>query len=559
MSSGVFSVLPENFFSPLAWINKQHYAALLVLYYRLFQENTRGLERELVVREFMNYLAVHRDSLADEESGGDGENRESPEEKIPGEQELTFDDYAGLRSGNGAPEPGESPAGTENTGIDDRTLANRFLRRLIGAGWLSEEILADFTKVINITAWGKPFFESLVRVDEGLKTEYESHVVNVYSSLCGETVKENGHFMVLKAREEARALIDSLKVLSQSIKGYYDKLNAEAVRSKAASALHEHYDLYAGEVLDKAYKRLKTSDNVSRYRQGIFRQLTDLLHDEQWLDASAGKYVRILQTSREECRKKLEFMLEEIRDDLRSVDPLEDEIDRRNADYSRSSTEIIRAYIEPDSTVAGKLGLIIKAIYGGNDSLRRHFAHSIYHVGFLSPSSLSLRRQRDEGDFAAVPSKADLEALDKREAEFFERMRRRLSLKRINAWLDEHGGKNRVLVPAELIRDGNSYIRFVYALLYGDSRKSFDYAVEEQGTAGPDNSASDDIESDISGNDSSGVSHNDSGSDADDATGDNLAATSPAEWPKTVTGQVAVSGFVVPDIRLRRKTGAEKT
>ena len=263
MSSGVFSVLPENFFSPLAWINKQHYAALLVLYYRLFQENTRGLERELVVREFTNYLAAHRDSLADEESGEDGENQD--EGKIPGEQELAFNDDA-----SSAEALAERP---EYTGLDDRTLANRFLRRLIGAGWLSEETLADFTRVINITAWGKPFFESLVRVDEGLKTEYESHVVNVYSSLCGETVKENGHFMVLNAREEARALIDSLKVLSQSIKGYYDKLNADAVRSKAASALHEHYDLYAGEVLDKAYKRLKTSDNVSRYRQGIFRQV----------------------------------------------------------------------------------------------------------------------------------------------------------------------------------------------------------------------------------------------------------------------------------------------
>ena len=66
--SGVFSVLPENFFSPLASVNREHYAALLALYYRLFQENTRGIERELVIREFMNYLALHRGALADEET-----------------------------------------------------------------------------------------------------------------------------------------------------------------------------------------------------------------------------------------------------------------------------------------------------------------------------------------------------------------------------------------------------------------------------------------------------------------------------------------------------------
>jgi hypothetical protein len=390
------------------------------------------------------------------------------------------------------------------TSTDVRILAGRFLRRLISAGWLSEERLADFTRVINITAWGKPFFESLIRLDEGLKTEYESHVVNVYSSLCGEAVKENGHFMVLKAREEGRALIDSLKVLSQSIKGYYDTLNADAVRSKAASVLHEHYDLYAGEVLDRAYKRLKTSDNVSRYRQIIFRQVTELLHNDEWLDASAAKYVRILQTSREECRKKLEFMLEEIRDDLKSVDPLEDEIDRRNADYSRSSTEIIRAYIEPDSTVAGKLGNLIKALHGGDEELRERLAHRLHRITFLSPATLQLRRQREEADFAAPVSRMDAQALEQTEAAFLKRMHLRLSLKRINAWLDEQGGKERILFPAELIKYEDSFIRFVYALLYGDSRNSFDYRIEED-------------EEELSG------------------------------------GSVTAAGYVVPDIRLRKK------
>jgi hypothetical protein len=492
--AGVFSVLPENFFSPLAGINREHYAALLVLYYRLFQENTSGLERELVIREFMNYLAVHRDALAEESDESSGEGFEEPSRSVAAAEEtpeLDFGDseppallsamlsakLTAIRAG------GAHNAASAACRADARILANRFLRRLISAGWLGEETLADFTKVINITAWGRPFFESLVRVDEGLKTEYESHVVNVYSSLCGETVKENGHFMVLKAREEARSLIDSLKVLSQSIKGYYDSLNADAVRSRAASALHEHYDLYAGEVLDRAYKRLKTSDNVSRYRQSILRQVSELLRDNEWLNASAAKYARILQIGREECRKKLEFMLEEIRDDLRSVDPLEDEIDRRNAAYSRSSTEIIKAYIEPDSTVAGKLGLLIKALYNGNEELRRRVAHGMYRVTFLSPSTLAFRRSREEGDFNAAPLQADIEALARTEEEFLARMRKRLSIKRISAWLDEQGGTDRALAPADLISGGDSYIRFVYALLYGDSRKHFGYQIEEEDEA----------------------------------------------------------------------------
>jgi hypothetical protein len=471
MPSGVFAILPDIFFSPLANVNREHYASLLVLYYRLFQENTRGLERELVVREFMNYLALHRDSLNEE----DEEPARETAFTETGIQELNFG-----ASGEQEHLNADSTRAAESSiAIDERVLANKFLRRFIHTGWLAEETLADFTKVINITAWGKPFMKALADIDGGLKTEYESHVVTVYSMLCGETIKKDGHHAVLKAHEECRSLIDSLKVLSQSIKGYYDNLNAEAVRSLASSVLHEHYDLYMGEVLDKAYKRLKTSDNVSRYRQGIFKQVAALLKDDKWLGESAGKYMRILQSSREECRSKLVSMLEEIRDDLKSVDPLEDEIDRRNAAYSRSSTEIIKAYIEPDSTVAGKIGLLIKAIHGGNEEVQSGIAHGLHRVRFVSPSSLALSQKRAEGDFIATPSKADVEALTKSEAEFLERMKKRLSIKRINAWLDTKGGQDRILIPEELITGEDSYIRFIYALLYGDSRSDFGYAIEE--------------------------------------------------------------------------------
>jgi len=468
MLSGVFAVLPESFFSPLSNVNREHYAALLVLYYRLFQENTRGLERELVVREFMNYLLLHRDSLKEEDEGTGRDTDINPLQTESGVRELDF-------GATGEPERLNADSGRV---IDERVLASKFLRRFIHTGWLAEETLADFTKVINITAWGKPFMKSLADIDGGLKTEYESHVVTIYSMLCGETIKKDGHHAVLKAHEECRSLIDSLKVLSQSIKGYYDNLNAEAVRSLASSVLHEHYDLYMGEVLDKAYKRLKTSDNVSRYRLGIFKQVTALLKDEKWLNESAGKYMRILQASREECRRKLISMLEEIWVDLKSVDPLEDEIDRRNAAYSRSSTEIIKAYIEPDSTVAGKIGLLIKAIYGGNEEVQSRIAHGLYRIRFLSPSSLALSQRRTEGDFISAPSKADVEALDQSEKDFLERMKKRLSIKRINAWLDKHGGKDKILIPEELITGEDAYIRFIYALLYG-ARDNFSYTVEE--------------------------------------------------------------------------------
>jgi hypothetical protein len=256
---GVFATLPPQFFSPLAWTNREHYAALLLGYYRLFQENSGKLERELVIRSFMEYLGRHRDALIME--GADEASADAQEISVDTETPLLdFDDDASVNS--------ENTDSAESAALD-RGAANRFLRRLINAGWLGEETLSDYTRVINITPHARPFFEALARVDEGLKTEYESHVVAVYSLLCGDAVEENGHYAVLNAHSATTALIDSLKVLSQSIKGHYDRFTAEAASSEVKGILHLHYDIYAAEILDGAYKRLKTSDNLSRYRPRI--------------------------------------------------------------------------------------------------------------------------------------------------------------------------------------------------------------------------------------------------------------------------------------------------
>jgi hypothetical protein len=62
-----------------------------------------------------------------------------------------------------------------------RVVATRFVRNLVQAGWMSEETLPDYRRILNIAPVAKPFLEVLARVDEGLSLEYESHVVAVYS------------------------------------------------------------------------------------------------------------------------------------------------------------------------------------------------------------------------------------------------------------------------------------------------------------------------------------------------------------------------------------------
>jgi hypothetical protein len=490
---GVFSTLPENFFSPLVWSNRRHYAALLVLYYRLFQENARGLERALVVREFAAYFALHEASLVEEADTPGADTL--AEEPLNGDAP---DDSLPLEAADAAL-PEEAEGGRAN----ERTLAAAFLRRLIAAGWLSDETLPDYSRIINITPYARPFFEALARVDEGLRTEYESHVVAVYSLLYNDAVADNGHYAVLNAHSATVALIDSLKILSGSIKAHYERFTEEAVSSalkdKAAEAgqseedtagavisniLHLHYDLYAGEILDGAYKRLKTSDNLSRYRPRIIKKVAELLANEQWLDASARKLSRNNAQPFEESRRRLEVMLNDIRDTLRAVDPLLEDIDRRNMLYARGSTERVKALLEPDSTIAGKIASLAREISGRADDEAAMFAHHLHRIKTVARESLYRRHRHEPAQFTRKAAPRDSEAMDRAENSFLERMRRQLNTGKIREWLDEHGGTEKLLSPAALVTDEESFLRFIYTVLYAESRPSFAYEIQDAGSDG---------------------------------------------------------------------------
>ncbi|MDR3114134.1 MAG: DUF5716 family protein [Treponema sp.] len=477
--SGVFAILPLQFFSPLAGANREHYAVLLARYFRLFQESSGRLEREQVIRSFTDYLGRHREALAPESAGDDAaEEGANLSGQDAGTPYFDFDgDSSGPEPRNGKP---EDPASDSDTAFqEDRAAANRFLRRIIAAGWLGEETLPGYIRVINITPHARPFFEALVKVDEGLRTEYESHVVAVYSLLCGDAVEENGHYAALNAHSATTALMDSLKVLSQSIKGHYDKFTGEAASSEVKEILHLHYDIYAMEILDGAYKRLKTSDNLSRYRPRIQKKVGELLSNEPWLAESARKYSRINAQTQEESRARLVTLLEEIRDTLKAVDPLLDDIDRRNMLYARSSIERIKALLEPDSTLAGKLGALIREIYSAG-GLYLRLPHRLCGIRTIAPESLYRRYRRE----AVQPGKGfhpglDAEGRKKAEAALFRRLGQQLSPGKIGAWLDALGGEKRLLTSRELIEDEHSFERFIYSVLYADSSRNFSYIIEE--------------------------------------------------------------------------------
>ena len=453
MVSELFDRIPENFFAPLASPNRRHYAELLLRFYELFLEYHAGVERPVVIEAFSEYLgalnpaevAVEDDGSAGAEAADSGETTDGGEESRPGAS------------------------------------ASHFLRRLIRCGWVDEEENPDFSRAINLRDTARPFLEAMHRVSRGSEVEYESHVVAIYSSLESDSADDRGDLAVVNAHNHTRLLLESLKVLDQNIKGHLQRIFSPD--ASVPELLHAHYDVYMHEVIDRAYTRLKTSDNLSRYRPRINRRISHFLKNDQWMERTAGRLSVIRGSSTESAREELRRMLVEIRSDLQAIDPLMERIDDRNRRYSRISTERIRTHIHADHGVTGGLVAVIRAwadgtwpVGAGPESL----VHTVYRLRHISRDSLYTRRARSVSADALerVPEEpVDAEAAER---EMVMRARGQLSPRKVAAFLGAAAPNPGDRAPVvTLLTDVDSYIRVLYAAAYAEGRPdSFPYAVE---------------------------------------------------------------------------------
>ena len=451
----VFSRLPAAFFAPLASPNRAHYAELLLVYYRLFLEYHSGVERELVIARFASYFASLDAAPA----------------------RLADDDDASADSGAGTAGPDGAETGPADTRAGDpRLLAASALRRLIACGWVDEEEQLDFSRLVTIRAHARPFFEALDATDRDTAVEYESHIVAVYSSLTGDAAKEHGEHAVLNARYHTGMLVESLKVLEQNIRGHVQSL-FERDRT-IPEILRSHYDVYMHEVVDRAYTRLKTSDNLSRYRPRIVRAVQGFLGNRAWLDRTTQRLAVIQGLDGETARERVRSMLVEIRDDLASIDPILESIDDRNRRYSRISTERIRAQLHADTTLAGRIGSLVAAISQG--TLPPSLELKLHRLRWVSADSLASARTREVGESSLRRPVVDPDEEEIAARELELRVSGQLNPQRVAAFLSARCRKPGDSVWAHDLVDGiDGYIRVLYAASYAERPSgSFPYQVE---------------------------------------------------------------------------------
>lgn len=312
----LFDVIPERFFSVLSSPLRDLYADALFVLHELYEDQPLGVARESLVQGLTE--------LVEDWSAATGR---SLSEEDP---ELSEVDLS-------------SP----------RARASAIVLRLERAGWISVDRRPDYTFFVMLHDYASTILESLVRVVKGRETEYQSYVFGTYTQLNTKEEGRNVWQAIEVARELTESLLRELWRLRDNIGRYIDRV---VRHTRPQDLLAAHFLDYRQDVLDRSYHRLKTSDNVSKYRPRILARVNRWLEDPRWLMSISRELVANGRfESTERAREQVIRNLQYIRSAYEGIDDLIEEIDRRNERYVRASVERVKYFLSSSQDTEGKL------------------------------------------------------------------------------------------------------------------------------------------------------------------------------------------------------------
>jgi len=308
-----FDILPANLFNPFSTQGatlQRHYMAILLRLYGLAEFNRYGLTREIVLAEIVDYLKTAQAELEvaaamDAEAGNESE---AEPQALSGQK--TENDYAAY-----------------------------LLRRLAETGWVEREQLADYSEMITLPDYTFILLEALRSIQEQKPREFKGQLYAAYQLISNWRSKDFSPALALpQAYENVRQVVRGLNELNQNIRRYIER----ATRGRSpAELLQLQFDDYARS-LGPAYHALKTSDHVSRYRRDIVSRLQLWQHNANWLDRAAGDLALNGLLTPAQAAQEINHFIQFIITQLEELDPLLEEIDRRHAQYLRTSLRQIR-------------------------------------------------------------------------------------------------------------------------------------------------------------------------------------------------------------------------
>ena len=368
---------------------------------------------------------------------------------------------------------------------DPRSKANEFLRKLKAYGWIEYEHDNSGSAKIIMPDHSISIMQTFAAITEHDEMEYQSEVSAVYSLLINEKLLDRPYPQVIKpVYDRTIALFTELKKLNTSIRKYIDELTD----GQSPEELMEHFFSYNENIGSKAYHRMKTNDNVSRFRNTIEHRLRDILNDNMIMEKTVSGYQNIEgEYDRAEANNKVVEIISSVINYFNSYDEIEKEIERKHTKYLRSAVNRARLVFLNTNNIEGKLSAILRGLAMAFDNEEENGIYDdvpddycrIFNMSpqsFIRGESLKTigltKKTADVDEIFSAPLISE-EELKIRRDKIKKKNEQRFSRKNISVYVKKLLEEKPEVSASEIeIASKRDMIRLIFISIYGRDKKS---------------------------------------------------------------------------------------
>jgi hypothetical protein len=357
--------------------------------------------------------------------------------------------------------------------VDEDTLlrdaARRVVARLEHAGWFHFEYRSGVGEVLNFYPYAARMLDTLVRVARDEQPQFQGYAHSIASLLRSDVFAARPGVSLSEAKRHTLDLVRELKILNRNIYASTQRLLDEA--ATAAGVLEESLERYRRAVMAN-YHRLKTVDNLYKWRGEILLRLDTIERDARALDAATRWYAEQNGLDAEAAGAQVRADLALLRMQFDTLPQVTDDIDTRNARFSGVALRKLMYLLRQDTRTEGQLQLLV-------DALARDAApdldFDVYRCQLLTDQFLYTpprRRARASVQPLARRARGDDTALRRLVAP---RLRRPFARARIDAFVDVWlAGRVSASLSEAAPETDEDYVRLIYTVAYGlDGASSF--------------------------------------------------------------------------------------
>ena len=241
---------------------------------------------------------------------------------------------------------------------DSRSKAQKTINFLKDCGWLDFEEEKNYQQNVVLTEYAVPFIRTMHDVIREEETEYQGLISQIHAVLQNEDLYSKPYQFILKnVVSNTEQLVSSLKKLNISIKKHIDK----QTKNKDLGAVLDMFTTYNDEIVSKSLYRLKTSENVGKFRQSIKINLDKMLTEPKILNDLVDGYMEIEQeTDASIAQDKIIQMIVDVKSAFENLDKIIEDIDRKNNHYMKNAASRAKFELASGTNQEGKINTILR-------------------------------------------------------------------------------------------------------------------------------------------------------------------------------------------------------